>query len=90
MSDFDDSADPELGAACNRLSAFTLPIPEGKLLDEASGLTEHDLVLILRALYRARKSVWIEEITMEQAGKLYGPGGERYRGPWTDNAKPEA
>ena len=66
MADFDDFADPVLGAACNRLAAYTLPIPEGALIDEASGLTEPDLILILRALHRARHSVMIRRMSMDE------------------------
>ncbi|MDP1027431.1 hypothetical protein Q5H91_09420 [Sphingomonas sp. KR1UV-12] len=61
MADFDDAADPELGAACNRLSAFTLPIPSGALIDQASGLTEADLATILRTLYRDRHRLPTEQ-----------------------------
>ena len=72
MTDFDDSADPELGAACNRLAAYTLPIPEGALIDEASGLTERDLVLILRALHRSRHAVMIRTMSMEEMNEEIG------------------
>lgn len=54
MADFDDTFDPELGAACNRLAAFVEPLPEGDLIDPASGLTERDLALILRRLHATR------------------------------------
>lgn len=54
MADFDDSADPELGAACNRMAAWVEPLPEGEMIDQASGLTERDLALILRRLYATR------------------------------------
>lgn len=66
MASFDDSADAALGAACNRLEAFTLPIPAGSMIDEASGLTEHDLVLILRALHGSRHAVMIRTMSMEE------------------------
>ncbi|MWC42202.1 hypothetical protein GQR91_00820 [Sphingomonas carotinifaciens] len=54
MAKFDDSFDPELGAACNRLAAFVEPLPEGVLIDASSQLTERDLALILRRLYDTR------------------------------------
>jgi len=54
MPDFDDSHDPALGAACNRLAAWVEPLPEGRVIDPASGLTERDLALILRHLHATR------------------------------------
>ncbi len=54
MADFDDTFDPDLGAACNRLAAWVEPLPEGVVIDAASGLTERDLALILRRLYATR------------------------------------
>lgn len=54
MADFDDSADPELSAACNRLAAWVEPLPEGKVIDQNAGLTERDLAMILRHLYATR------------------------------------
>jgi len=54
MADFDDTFDPELGAACNRLAAFVEPLPEGAVIDSASRLTERDLALILRRLFATR------------------------------------
>ena len=54
MAAFDDSADPELGAACNRLAAWVEPLPAGAVIDQASGLTEQDLALILRHLHANR------------------------------------
>ena len=54
MANFDDSYDPDLGAACNRLAAFVEPLPAGASIDPASGLTEADLALILRRLYATR------------------------------------
>ena len=56
MAAFDDSTDPELGAACNRLAAFVEPMPAGMLVDRVSGLTEDDLALILRYLHSTRRS----------------------------------
>jgi hypothetical protein len=56
MADFDDSSDPALGAACNRLAAWVEPLPEGRVIDPASGLTERDLALILRHLHATRLS----------------------------------
>ena len=55
MAAFDDSFDPDLGAACNRLAAWVEALPEGALIDPASGLTEDDLALILRHLYATRR-----------------------------------
>ncbi|MDR6787575.1 hypothetical protein J2Y58_000916 [Sphingomonas sp. BE138] len=54
MGAFDDSADAELGAACNRLAAWVEPLPAGVVIDPASGLSESDLALILRHLYAMR------------------------------------
>lgn len=56
MAAFDDSTDPELGAACNRLAAFVEPMPAGMVVDRVSGLTEDDLALILRHLHSTRRS----------------------------------
>lgn len=56
MAAFDDSFDPELGAACNRLAAWVEALPEGALIDPASQLTEHDLARILRRLYATRQA----------------------------------
>lgn len=54
MAAFDDSFDPDLGAACNRLASWVEALPEGALIDAASDLTEDDLALILRHLYATR------------------------------------
>jgi len=54
MAAFDDSTDPELGAACNRLATWVEPLPAGALIDDQSGLTEQDLALILRHLHATR------------------------------------
>lgn len=72
MADFDDSADPELGAACNRLAAWVEPLAVGSVIDPTSGLTESDLVLILRRLHATREYVPIPMLTMEQAAERYG------------------
>ena len=56
MADFDDSSDAALGAACNRLAAWVEPLPEGYVIDPASGLNERDLALILRHLHATRHS----------------------------------
>jgi hypothetical protein len=72
MSNFDDAADPELGAACNRLAAYVLPLPVGEEIDPRSGLTESDLVLILRHLHATRHAVPIEMLNMGEAGQRYG------------------
>ncbi|WP_028966796.1 hypothetical protein [Sphingomonas phyllosphaerae] len=55
MAAFDDSADPALGAACNRLAAWVEPLPAGIVIDPASGLSEADLALILRHLHATRQ-----------------------------------
>ena len=57
MAAFDDSADPALGAACNRLAAWVEPLPAGIVIDPASGLSEADLALILRHLHATRHAV---------------------------------
>lgn len=54
MAAFDDSIDPELGAACNRLAAWVEPLPAGAVIDDAAGLSEQDLALILRHLHATR------------------------------------
>lgn len=54
MAAFDDSVDPALGAACNRLAAWVEPMPEGVTVDAASGLSERDLAVILRRLHAMR------------------------------------
>ncbi|WP_191864680.1 hypothetical protein V3I01_05605 [Sphingomonas sp. gentR] len=51
MAAFDDSSDPDLGAACNRLAMWVESLPERALIDPASELTEDDLALILRRLH---------------------------------------
>jgi len=55
MTDFDGSLDLELSVACNRLAAWVGPLPEGQVIDPASGLTERDLAMILRRLYATRE-----------------------------------
>lgn len=69
MADFDETFDPELGAACNRLAAWVEPLPEGVVIDAASGLTERDLALILRRLYATRHA--------ERVGPSLGDGPPR-------------
>jgi hypothetical protein len=66
MAPFDDSADPELGAACNRLDAWVEPLPSGQLIDAASGLNERDLALILRHLHRTRLEVSTDTSASEE------------------------
>lgn len=56
MAAFDDSSDPDFGAACNRLAAWVEPLPAGEVIDDHSGLTEQDLALILRHLYATRRA----------------------------------
>ena len=40
MGAFDDSADAELGAACNRLAAWVEPLPAGELRTELLDVDE--------------------------------------------------
>ncbi|GAA3266522.1 hypothetical protein GCM10020258_35600 [Sphingomonas yabuuchiae] len=54
MAAFDDSSDPDLGAACNRLAMWVESLPERALIDPASELAEDDLALILRRLHAMR------------------------------------
>ena len=54
MAAFDDSFDPDLGAACNRLAAWVEALPAGALIDDGSQLREDDLALILRRLHATR------------------------------------
>ncbi|WP_267435181.1 hypothetical protein [Sphingomonas sp. GM_Shp_1] len=54
MAAFDDSSDPALGAACNRLAAWVETLPQGVTIDPASDLSEDDLALILRHLHATR------------------------------------
>lgn len=70
MADFDDTFDPDLGAACNRLAAFVEPLPEGATIDPASQLTERDLALILRRLYATRHA---EQVESRPAGEARSP-----------------
>lgn len=60
MAAFDDTFDPDLGAACNRLAAFVEPLPEGAVIDPASQLTECDLAMILRRLYDTRHTAQVD------------------------------
>jgi hypothetical protein len=69
LADFDDSADPELGAACNRLAAWVEPLPAGEVIDPASGLTEGDLALILRRLHATREYVPHPTLSVDEAGR---------------------
>lgn len=54
MAAFDESADPVLGAACNRLAAWVESLPTDVVIDADDGLTEADLALILRHLHATR------------------------------------
>ena len=56
MAAFDDSTDPVLGAACNRLAAWVELMPAGIVVDPATMLSEEDLALILRHLHATRKN----------------------------------
>jgi hypothetical protein len=44
----------------------------GEEIDPHSGLTESDLVLILRHLHATRKAVQFEMLSMDEAGRRYG------------------
>jgi hypothetical protein len=72
MAPFDDSADPELGAACNRLAAWVEPLPAGALIDQAAGLTERDLALILRHLHNTRHDGHAETPGSKEQGRRSG------------------
>ena len=72
MAEFDDSPDPELGEACNRLAAWVEPLPEGQVIDQASGLTERDLAMILRRLYATREYVSSKIATVNEDEDRYG------------------
>lgn len=73
MAAFDDSADPALGAACNRLAAWVEPLPAGVVIDPASGLSEPDLALILRHLYATRHTPAGGDATPRAAGRSSVP-----------------
>lgn len=91
MAAFDDSTDPVLGAACNRLAVFCEALPVGALVDRASGLTEPDLVVILRSLYASRQQVAVPIVTMDEAAATYGrrpvtlDKREQRQSPWARN-----
>jgi hypothetical protein len=72
MAPFDDSADPDLGAACNRLAAWVENLREGVLIEEGFDLTEDDLGMILRHLYATRQQRQIETLTMDEAARRHG------------------
>ena len=84
MAGFDDSADPELGAACNRLAAWVEPLPEGQVIDRVSGLTERDLAMILRRLYDMRDYGQILDTTSGEIEHRYGRPSVPItkKGPW--------
>jgi hypothetical protein len=84
MADFDDSPDPELGDACNRLAAWVEPLPEGQVIDPASGLTERDLAMILRRLHATREYAPNKIATVDEAERLHGRPSVPVtkKGPW--------
>lgn len=84
MADFHDSADRELGEACNRLAAWVEPLPEGQVIDQASGLTERDLAMILRRLYATREYAPIPILTVDEAAGRTGRASVPVtkKGPW--------
>ena len=67
MAPFDDSADPELGAAGNRLAAWVETLPEGVTIDEGSDLSEDDLGMILRHLHATRQHMHGKTVTTDEA-----------------------
>ena len=69
MGHFDDSSDPELGAAANRLDAFGSRFSGADVIDAASGLTSADVDRILTVLYRIRRHSPSEIIAMNQMGR---------------------
>ena len=71
MAPFDDSADPELGAACNRLAAWVETLPEGVIIDEGSDLSEDDLGMILRHLHATRQHMQGKTVTTDEAARRY-------------------
>ena len=79
MAPFDDSADPDLGAACNRLAAWVENLREGVVIEEGFDLTEDDLGMILRHLYATRQQRQIETLSMDEAARRHG----RASGPIT-------
>lgn len=84
MADFNDSLDPELGEACNRLAAWVEPLPEGQMIDRVSGLTERDLAMILRRLYATREYAPSAIATVHKAEDHYGRPSVPVtkKGPW--------
>jgi len=72
MAPFDDSADPNLGAACNRLAAWVENLREGVVIEEGFDLTEDDLGMILRHLHATRQQNQIETLGMDEAARRYG------------------
>jgi hypothetical protein len=65
MAAFDDSTDPVLGAACNRLAAWVELMPAGIVIDPATMLGEEDLALILRHLHATRKDTGASAATSD-------------------------
>jgi hypothetical protein len=84
MADFDGSLDLELSVACNRLAAWVGPLPEGQVIDPASGLTERDLAMILRRLYATREYAPSKTATGNEAEGRYGRLSVPVikKGPW--------
>lgn len=82
MADFHDSADPELGPACNRLAAWVEPLSKGLVIDHATGLSETDLVRILGRLHATRQYVPIPVLTMAQKRDRYGTARPNVHGAY--------
>lgn len=72
MAPFDDAADPELGAACNRLAVWVETLREGVVIEAGFDVTEDDLGMILRHLHATRQQRQIETLSMDEAGRRYG------------------
>ena len=72
MAPFDDSANRELGAACNRLATWVESLPAGVVVDSASDLTEQDLAMILRHLHQTRRDVLDAEREPSATSRSYG------------------
>jgi len=84
MAVFNDTLDPELGEACNRLAAWVEPLPEGQVIDPASGLTERDLAMILRRLYATREYASGKIATVDDDEESYSRRSVPVtkKGPW--------
>ena len=84
MAAFDDSADSELGDACNRLASWVEPLAEGQVIDPMSGLTERHLAMILRRLYEMRQYRSLPIYSTDEVGERHSPSPDpsQRKGPW--------